>query len=212
MKSIRQFFAILFFGVIGSTTVAADAPVTSIVAKPPRDSFTHRVLVWEVVEPKFIELIHGKQSRDIGAIVDEGLKNGQIRPFSGPAGTFEAEFYDLNWAEVIGSKVGINNKYNFQPGMVFPTSFGPGKNAIDIPVIDGEGQITFERKITNEGSHLILRAPPGLAVVHPESRTLYTCVAKTAGKCAGTDHGKWHRQVQSLDWLRSHFFVEGQKK
>ncbi|MBI4085554.1 MAG: hypothetical protein HY432_03585 [Candidatus Liptonbacteria bacterium] len=187
-----------------SKRVAKTAPIKT---KPPRDSFTHRVVVWKILDPAFKAEISGKQSRNIGALVNEALEAGRIQPLKDSAGIFEFELHDLNWAQAVGSKVGVNNNYNFTPGAVLPTNFAEN-NSVEVPVVDGEGQLTFERKITNEASYLIIRAPSSLKPVYPKGGALYTCVAKTGEKCGGADYGKWHREVQALPWLRSNFFVE----
>lgn len=198
--------------------IEVEGTTSPVTLKSPRDSYTTRIMVWEIIEKanpgeltSFEKEILGKQSRDLGRTVDTEIakdeKLRRIRPLRGSAGVFDIELHDLNWPAAAGSKVGFNNGFSYNPGKVFPANFGPGNNVVEVPVVDGEGQLTLERKITLEESYQIIRAPADLEVVHPKDKTLNTCVSKTSAKCAGTEMGKWHKEVQKFDWVRYHFFV-----
>ena len=207
-------------GVKKKTPAASAPPVaTAVVLKPPHESFTNRIIVWEILGTKaekddFLKTeLKGEQSRDLRKTIEKGLKDGRLIPYKvGPGEKnpkFDVEFHDVDWNAAHGSRLGINNKYQFGPGqLVIPTSFGPSDNTIAVEVINGEGQITIQKKIVPPTTSLIVRAPADISVVHPSGYVLYTCVEhRTREKCGGTEMNRYYRIVQEQDWTRFNFFV-----
>ena len=128
-------------------------------------------------------------------------------PYKGQA-KFEVEFHGLDWKVSPGSKLGINNRFQFQE-LVLPVDFGPNKNMLEVDVSNGEGQITIEKKIVAPETSLTIRAPAVLTLIYPIGHLLYTCHERTKGKCGGDEMGKYHKDVQAYDWTRFNFIVDG---
>ena len=177
--------------------VPAPSPTTPVVFKAPEEKFTNRIMVWEILgtqaekEAFLKNELKGKQSRALGNVIEEGLETGRLalcQPRPGEKNpVFQVEFHDFYWGIAKGSKLGINNKYQFGPGqLVIPKNFGTNNNTLEVEVVDGESQVTLEKKIFLPGTSVTIRAPDGLHVVHPANKTLHTCIEhRTKTKCGG---------------------------
>lgn len=168
-----------------------------------REGYTDRVMVWRVLDRTL--LIELEQSRDMGRLVSAALAARRSEPYPDRV-EVDVEYHDLVWSAAPGSKLGVNNKYEFAPNTFFPLNFGPGRNALPLVFEGGEGQVTVERKLSREESYvkITVRKP---VIIHPSDLTLWTCAPRSLGDCGGGASGEWHHAVRSRNWTRYHFFT-----
>lgn len=174
-------------------------------------SHTTIVVIYEVVDDKFLDSIEGRTNRNLTQEeVVAARKAGMLKYYTGP-GRIKITLNDMDWAAVGGSPVSLG-RMTLDQDTYFPREISPHQTAVKIVPRRGRAELTVPRILVTNSSWRtteLIGLPKSVKAVHTGS-ILHSCPSKSSRMCDDGPPEEWYKQVHELrwQWTLLYFFVE----